>query len=59
MFEGNEDDKVEGRSLEDLLWVEVGTEVGPCDRMSYGRDVVELEGLGDIQGKERVDTEWS
>ena len=48
MFEGNEDDKVEGRSLEDLLWVEVGTEVGPCDVMSDGRDVEELDGFGEI-----------
>ena len=33
MFEGNEDDKVEDRSLV------VGTEVGPCDGMSDVRDV--------------------
>ena len=36
MFEGNEDRKVEGGLLVVVLWVEVGTEVGPCDGISYG-----------------------
>ena len=30
--------KVEGRSLVEFLGVKVGTEVGPCDGMSEGRD---------------------
>ena len=51
MFEGNEDGKVERRSLVEFLWLEVGTEVGPCDRMSYGRDVVKLEGSGERWGR--------
>ena len=48
MFEGNEDYKIEGKSLVDLLWVKVGTKVGSCDGISDGRDVGELEGLGEI-----------
>ena len=44
MFEGNEDGKVGERSLVDLMWVEVGTEVGPCDGMSDGRDFGKMEG---------------
>ena len=40
--EVNEGEKVEGRSLVDFLGVEIGTEVGPCDGMSDGRDVGEL-----------------
>ena len=48
MFEGNKDEQVEGRSLVYFLWEEFGTEVVPCDGMSYGRDVGELEGSGDI-----------
>ena len=44
MFEGNKYGKVEGRSLVEFLWVEVGTEVGPCDGISYGMDVGKLEG---------------
>ena len=48
MFEGNEDNKFKCRSLVDFLWVEVGIEVVPCDGISEGRDIGELEGLGDI-----------
>ena len=44
MFEGNEYGKVEGRSLVDILQVKVGSEVGPCDEISYGRDVGKMEG---------------
>ena len=36
MFEGNEDVKVEGRSLVDILWVEVGTEIGPVMECQMG-----------------------
>ena len=48
MFEGNEDGKFEGRSLVEILWVKVGTEVGPCDEILYGRDVGKMEGEGEI-----------
>ena len=58
-FKGNKDDKVLGRSLVDLLWVEVGTELGPCDEMSDGRNVEELEGLGEIYSRENVYMGWS
>ena len=44
MFERNEYGKVEGRSLVEVLWGEVGTELGPCDGMSDGRYFVKLEG---------------
>ena len=47
MFEVNEDGKVEGRSLLEFLWVEVGADVGSCDGMSDGRDVVKLEVSGE------------
>ena len=47
MFEGNEDGKVEGRTFLDLLWVEVVTEVGPCDGMSDGRGIGKLEVSGE------------
>ena len=46
MFKGNKYDVVEVSSLVDFLWVEVETEVVPCDRMSNGRDFGELDGLG-------------
>ena len=36
MFELNEYDKVEGSSLVYFLWVEVGTEIGPCDGIADG-----------------------
>ena len=39
MFEGNEDDNVDFRSLLELLCVEFGTEVGPCNIMSDRRYV--------------------
>ena len=44
MFEGNEYVNVEGRSILELLWVEVGTKVGPCDVMWDGSDVGKIEG---------------
>ena len=47
MFEGNEDYNVEGSSLVNILWVEFGTEVGPCDRIPYERDIVKMDGLGE------------
>ena len=47
MFEGNEDVKVEGRSIVDILWVEVGTEIGPCDGMSDGGYFGKLEEPGE------------
>ena len=47
MLEGNEYGKVEGRSFVDLLWAEIGTEVGLCDGMSAERDVGKLEGTGE------------
>ena len=34
--------KVEVRSLVEFLWVEVGTEVGPCDGMSDGRYLCDI-----------------
>ena len=40
MFEGNKDDKVKGRSLILVIWVEVGTGVGPCDGISAGSYVL-------------------
>ena len=43
MFEENEDVKVEGRALVEFIWVEVGTELSPCDGMSYGRDDRKVE----------------
>ena len=46
MLEGNEDAQVYGRSLVEFLWVEVGTDLDPCDGMSDGRDVVKLGKLG-------------
>ena len=44
MFEVNEDGKVEGRSLVYFLWLEVGTEVGPCDGISDRRYAGKLDG---------------
>ena len=35
MFEGNEDIKVEVRSLVELMWAEVGTDVVSCDEIFY------------------------
>ena len=46
MFEVNEDGKVEGGSFVEFMRVEVGTELGSCDGISDGRDVVKLGGLG-------------
>ena len=42
MFEENEDGKVEGRSLVEFLWDEVGTELGPCGGISDGIDIGEM-----------------
>ena len=42
MFEGNEDGKVEGRSLVEFLWVDFGTELDPCDGITDGGDVVKM-----------------
>ena len=33
----------EGRSPVEFMWVEFGTEVGPCDGRATGRDVGKLE----------------
>ena len=46
-FEGNEYGKVEGRLLVELLWVEFETELGPCEGISDGRDVVKMEVFGE------------
>ena len=47
MFEINEDGKVEVRSIVEFMWLEVGTELGPCDGMSNGRDVGKQEDAGE------------
>ena len=46
---------VEGRSLIEFLWIEVETEVGPCDGMSYGRNVRKLEVSGERKSIENGD----
>ena len=45
MFKLNSYDKVDLRSLVEFLWIEVGTEVVSCDRISDERYVGKLEGL--------------
>ena len=43
MFEGNENFKVEGRSLVESLWVGVGTELGPSYLISVSNYFGKLE----------------
>ena len=44
IFEEEKCGKFDGSSLVEFLWVEVRTEVGPCDRMSDGIYFRTLEG---------------
>ena len=39
--------KDEDIPLVDFLWAEFGTEIGPCDGRSAGRDVEKMEGSGE------------
>ena len=59
MFEGNKDDKVKGRSLILVIWVEVGTGVGPCDGVSSGSYVLKLEESGERYSITTGGVEWS
>ena len=59
MFELNQYGKVGGRLFVEFLLVEFGTDVGPCDGMSDGRDAGKLDVLGERYSRARGYKYWS
>ena len=59
MFEGIEDGNVEVRSLVKSLREKIGTELGPCDGISVGKDVGKLDGSGEKLAAATGYMDWS